>query len=155
MKWCDIEMMKWIQNGKMAKCWYFDIVIWCDSILLGQICNTKSFIYFYKHLENIKGSDPAYIHYLKTQLESTTEELLQLHIANKENIRPWIESIVWLNSSFLEMDSRNRTLQVLTTKKVKKHMYKSRVKTTIHIMNMLNMVFQAANPLNNRWSQRR
>ena len=87
MKWCDIEMMKWIQNGKMAKCWYCDSVIWCDSILLGQICNTKSFIYFYKNLVNIRVSEIPYIHDMKTQLESLTKEVMQLCRANKEQYK--------------------------------------------------------------------
>ena len=57
VKGCDGETMKWIQNDKMAKWWYRDIVIWCDSISLGQTCNTTHFLSFSKNLENIGESD--------------------------------------------------------------------------------------------------
>ena len=57
---------------------------WCDSILLGQICNTKRFIYFSKNLVNIRVSDLSYSHDMKTQLESITKEVIQLCRANKE-----------------------------------------------------------------------
>ena len=62
---------KW-RNGEMVILLNRDIVIWCDSILLGQTYNTTHFISFYKHLENIRGSDLLDSHALKTQLESIT-----------------------------------------------------------------------------------
>ena len=47
---------------------YGDMVIWCDSILLGQTCNASHFIYFSKHLENTRVSDIPDIHVLNTKL---------------------------------------------------------------------------------------
>ena len=59
-------------------------MIWYESISLGQKCNTTHFIYFSKHLENIRVSYLPYIHDLKNQIESLTEEVTQLLRANKE-----------------------------------------------------------------------
>ena len=59
-------------------------MISCDSILLGQTCNTTHFIYFSKHLETIKGSNLTCSHALKTHIESLTEEVIKLRQANKE-----------------------------------------------------------------------
>ena len=81
VKWCDGKMMRCTQ---MAKGWNCDIVILCDSILLGQTCNTTRFIYFSKHLENIKVSNLTCSHALKTHLESLTEEVIKVLQANKE-----------------------------------------------------------------------
>ena len=61
------------QNDEMNPKWLNgDIVIWCDSILLGQTCNTKHFLSFYKNLENIGGSNLPDIHALKIRYESLT-----------------------------------------------------------------------------------
>ena len=57
-------MAKW-QNG--------DIEISCESISLGQTCNTTYFISFSKHLKNIRRYDIPYIHALRTQIEILTE----------------------------------------------------------------------------------
>ena len=66
----------------MAKLLYHDIMIWCDSILLGKTCNTKHFISLYKHSENISISNRSYSHAMKTQLESISEEVIQMRRTN-------------------------------------------------------------------------
>ena len=78
------EMTPKLKNGKM---WYRDFVIWCDSISLDQTCNTTCFISFYKHLENIRGSDISYSYDMNNQLESLTEEVIQLCQEIKEQYK--------------------------------------------------------------------
>ena len=71
------------QNDEMNPKWLNgDIVIWCDSILLGQTCNTKLFLYLYKHQENISRSNISYSHAMKNQLVSLSGEVIQLCRAN-------------------------------------------------------------------------
>ena len=53
-------------------------MILCDSILLGQTCDTTRFFTFSKHLENIRGSDLPDSHALKTQLISLPKEVVEL-----------------------------------------------------------------------------
>ena len=77
MWWLNDEINPKWQNGEIVISWYRDIVIWCESILLGQTYNTTHFISFSKHLENIRGSDFTDIHALKTHPESLTYEVLQ------------------------------------------------------------------------------
>ena len=62
-------------------------MISCDSILLGQTCNTTRFIYFSEHLENIKVSNITCSHALKTHIESPTEEVIKLRQSNKKQHR--------------------------------------------------------------------
>ena len=52
---------------------YGDMVLWRDSILLCQTCNTSRVISFYKHLGNTRTYDIPYSHVLKTHLENITE----------------------------------------------------------------------------------
>ena len=59
-------------------------MILCDSILLGQTCDTTRFFTFSKHLENIRGSDLPDSHALKTHIKSITEEVIELIRVNKE-----------------------------------------------------------------------
>ena len=47
--WFNGAMVQYL-NGEMVKWWYRYIVISCDSIYLGQICDYTRFFYFYKHL---------------------------------------------------------------------------------------------------------
>ena len=55
-------------------------MIFCDIISLGQTCKTtKTF-----HLENIRVSDILDIHALNNQLESLTEEVIDLIQTNKK-----------------------------------------------------------------------
>ena len=92
MVWlCNGEMVWWLndeinpkwRNGEIVILWYRDIVIWCDSILLGQTCNTTHFISFSKHLENISESDFPDSRALKTHPESLTYKVIQLFRDNK------------------------------------------------------------------------
>ena len=59
-------------------------MILCNSILLGQTCNTTRFIYSSKHSEIIRGYNLTCSHALKNHLESLTEKVIKLCQANKE-----------------------------------------------------------------------
>ena len=54
------------------------MVIWCNSIFLGQTCTTSHFISFSKHLENTSRYDFPDSPVLENHLESLTEEVIQL-----------------------------------------------------------------------------
>ena len=83
VRWFNGAVVKW-QEGEMVILLNGDMMIWCYSILLGKTCNTSCFLYLSKQLKNIMGSDFPESNSLKTQLESLTEELIQLCQDNKE-----------------------------------------------------------------------
>ena len=77
-------MVKLWNEYKMVKWWNGDFMIWCDSMSFGQTCNTKLFVSYSKHLENIRVSDIPYSHALKIHFGSLAEEWIQLRRANKK-----------------------------------------------------------------------
>ena len=113
--------MQWWNESKMVKWWYFDIVIWCDSLLLGQTCKTTLFISFSKHLENIRGYDILDSLAMKTKLESLTEEVIQLYEANKEQhktlnrVENFLEQLWYVNGKQKSYNASTNTYKISKT----------------------------------------
>ena len=80
VRWCNAAMME-LQKGEMEKRikkgetvrWCNGVmVIWCNSVLLGQEFKNIHFISFSKNLEHTRGYHLTDSNALKTQLKSRT-----------------------------------------------------------------------------------
>ena len=91
-------------------------MILCDSISLGQTCNTTHFC-FSKNLETIRGSGLPDSHNLKTQLESLNEELIELHqsVKKQQNIQNRAQKTLNSIDDFLEQYFSGNGLHQLYT----------------------------------------
>ena len=79
MWWWDGGMLKWWNESQNS-----EAVIWCDSISLGQKCNTSHLFPSLNTWEKSRVSDLPDINAMRKQLENLTKEVIQLHQEHKD-----------------------------------------------------------------------
>ena len=144
-------MLKWWNGERDPKWWNGYIVISCDIISLGRTCNTTQ-IFPSLNTWKILGDLILNIFMiLRISLKVLLNKYFNCANRIRNNITPWIESrrpwimsIICLNSWVLEKDNRNPTLQVLTPTNEEKNVDLTS-EDKINIMSVLNLPFQEVN----------